>query len=284
MGACRCVMTVKTSDANYPCCCCLPKRYSILLMPRKLKSPHKGINDKSSRKLCLFLLLFVLIFYVMGSSAKKQTTTNSSSFVQRLARAVKTGCLVQANQTKGERATRLDNPEIKSKYGKVRGVKVDLGDPDLKPVVKFLGIPYAQPPIGKLRWRKTEAPMKWNGLYDVFRIKKKKLRIWKVCNLRNVCNNNVWIYFQLFFTNFQNKWFCINTLGYQNFFLYSMLLTFFKSLRHCKQFPNIMFVNIFPTLKEVLFPYRNIWRNKNEAYLPSASWQKPAQCVTSILV
>ena len=49
---------------------------------------------------------------------------------------------------------------IETSYGWVVGDDTDT-DPSIR---VFKGIPYAQPPLGKLRWKPPEAPMAWTGL------------------------------------------------------------------------------------------------------------------------
>ncbi len=50
---------------------------------------------------------------------------------------------------------------VKTQQGKVRGKFINA-----KQVRAFLGIPYAAPPVGDLRWRPPEAPAKWKGVRD----------------------------------------------------------------------------------------------------------------------
>jgi para-nitrobenzyl esterase len=54
-----------------------------------------------------------------------------------------------------------DSPAAKTEQGKVRGKTINDGK-----VKAFLGLPYAAPPVGDLRWRAPEAPAKWTGERD----------------------------------------------------------------------------------------------------------------------
>ncbi len=51
-------------------------------------------------------------------------------------------------------------PIVTTYQGKLRGAWVD----DDQTIMRFLGIPYAKPPVGSLRWRPPEAPMGWNDV------------------------------------------------------------------------------------------------------------------------
>ncbi len=49
----------------------------------------------------------------------------------------------------------LDRKEVRTKYGRISGLRSD------KTVYSFKGIPYAQPPVGNLRWREPQPPVPW---------------------------------------------------------------------------------------------------------------------------
>ena len=51
-----------------------------------------------------------------------------------------------------------DPLKVKTGQGKVQGKTIN----DSK-VKAFLGLPYAAPPVGDLRWKAPEAPAKWKG-------------------------------------------------------------------------------------------------------------------------
>uniref|UniRef100_T1KIY2 Carboxylesterase type B domain-containing protein n=1 Tax=Tetranychus urticae TaxID=32264 RepID=T1KIY2_TETUR len=53
---------------------------------------------------------------------------------------------------------------VSTKYGTLRGFIVNLsGKINLQPVEVFLGVPYASPPVGKLRFMPPVTPAHWNG-------------------------------------------------------------------------------------------------------------------------
>jgi para-nitrobenzyl esterase len=68
--------------------------------------------------------------------------------------AVATIALVRGQQMKT-----ADRPTVTVESGQVRGVVKDT-------IASFLGVPYAAPPVGSLRWRASQAPAKWQGVRD----------------------------------------------------------------------------------------------------------------------
>jgi para-nitrobenzyl esterase len=64
---------------------------------------------------------------------------------------------------------------VKIEQGKVHGKTI--GDGKVK---AFLGLPYAAPPVGDLRWRAPEPPVKWKGVRDATRFGARcvQARIW----------------------------------------------------------------------------------------------------------
>ncbi len=50
---------------------------------------------------------------------------------------------------------------VKTKYGKLNGTINESGT-----VVSFMGIPYAAPPVGNLRWKEPQPPLPWDGVRD----------------------------------------------------------------------------------------------------------------------
>ncbi|KAJ8356948.1 hypothetical protein SKAU_G00197420 [Synaphobranchus kaupii] len=53
------------------------------------------------------------------------------------------------------------DPVVTTVYGKLRGYKKELHNEILGPVVQFLGVPYAAPPIGDRRFQPPEPPTSW---------------------------------------------------------------------------------------------------------------------------
>lgn len=85
-----------------------------------------------------------------------------------------------------------------TEYGKVRGVK-RLSTYDV-PYFSFEGIPYAQPPIGELRFRAPQRPTPWEGIRDCSQPKEKAVQVQFVfdkmdggedCLYLNVFTNNL---------------------------------------------------------------------------------------------
>ncbi|XP_027503220.1 neuroligin-1 isoform X7 [Corapipo altera] len=53
------------------------------------------------------------------------------------------------------------NPVVTTNFGKIRGIKKELNNEILGPVIQFLGVPYATPPTGERRFQPPEPPSPW---------------------------------------------------------------------------------------------------------------------------
>lgn len=53
---------------------------------------------------------------------------------------------------------------VETLTGRVRGIHLPV--PDRSYVTAFLGIPFAEPPVGKRRFRHPEPKHRWSGLYE----------------------------------------------------------------------------------------------------------------------
>ncbi|NXH37422.1 SASB hydrolase, partial [Myiagra hebetior] len=60
---------------------------------------------------------------------------------------------------------KTEQPEAETKYGRVRGYqfKVDTAE---RTVNVFLGLPFAKPPVGPLRFTEPQPPEPWEGVRD----------------------------------------------------------------------------------------------------------------------
>ncbi|KFP70258.1 Fatty acyl-CoA hydrolase precursor, medium chain, partial [Acanthisitta chloris] len=56
-------------------------------------------------------------------------------------------------------------PEVETKYGRVRGYQFEV-DAAQKTVNVFLGLPFAKPPVGSLRFSAPQPPKPWKGVRD----------------------------------------------------------------------------------------------------------------------
>uniref|UniRef100_A0A8C4SHC8 Carboxylesterase type B domain-containing protein n=1 Tax=Erpetoichthys calabaricus TaxID=27687 RepID=A0A8C4SHC8_ERPCA len=56
------------------------------------------------------------------------------------------------------------DPVVTTTYGKLRGFKKELNNEILGPVIQFLGVPYAAPPIGERRFQPPEPPVPWSEI------------------------------------------------------------------------------------------------------------------------
>ncbi|XP_015254905.1 PREDICTED: neuroligin-1-like [Cyprinodon variegatus] len=61
-------------------------------------------------------------------------------------------------------AEKLDenDPVVTTAYGRLRGIKKELNNEILGPVLQFLGVPYATPPTGERRFQPPEPPASWS--------------------------------------------------------------------------------------------------------------------------
>jgi para-nitrobenzyl esterase len=67
--------------------------------------------------------------------------------------------VASAHSTTEALATSTKAPVVWIDSGQVRGVDAD-------GVISFKGIPYAEPPVGKLRWRAPQTAKHWGGVRD----------------------------------------------------------------------------------------------------------------------
>ncbi|KAL3281981.1 hypothetical protein HHI36_005184 [Cryptolaemus montrouzieri] len=64
----------------------------------------------------------------------------------------------------GETRVPLTSRTVRTKYGDVSGVIVTLDSKHLEPVEAFRGIPYASPPLGRLRFMPPVTGALWSGI------------------------------------------------------------------------------------------------------------------------
>ncbi|XP_033618416.1 neuroligin-1 isoform X2 [Fukomys damarensis] len=73
------------------------------------------------------------------------------------------GSLLQAAHVLSQKLDDVD-PLVTTNFGKIRGVKKELNNEILGPVVQFLGVPYAAPPTGEHRFQPPEPPSPWSDI------------------------------------------------------------------------------------------------------------------------
>ncbi|XP_023615637.1 neuroligin-1 isoform X1 [Myotis lucifugus] len=70
-------------------------------------------------------------------------------------------CLLQAAHVLSQKLDDAD-PLVTTNFGKIRGIKKELNNEILGPVIQFLGVPYAAPPTGEHRFQPPEPPSPWS--------------------------------------------------------------------------------------------------------------------------
>ncbi|KAK3751857.1 hypothetical protein QZH41_009663 [Actinostola sp. cb2023] len=97
-------------------------------------------------------------------------------------------CFPLGNNCEGE-ATPATQVIISTRYGKLKGLTrqfdKSIGLGNVSTVNKFLGIPFAAPPIGDLRFRPPQKPKPWKGIYDATDFK-------HVCYQDSSYNRRLW--------------------------------------------------------------------------------------------
>ncbi|CAD7690996.1 unnamed protein product [Nyctereutes procyonoides] len=73
------------------------------------------------------------------------------------------GCLLQAAHVLSQKLDDTD-PLVTTNFGKIRGIKKELNNEILGPVIQFLGVPYAAPPTGEHRFQPPEPPSPWSDI------------------------------------------------------------------------------------------------------------------------
>ncbi|XP_032114148.1 neuroligin-1 isoform X2 [Sapajus apella] len=73
------------------------------------------------------------------------------------------GCLLQAGHVLPQKLDDVD-PLVTTNFGKIRGIKKELNNEILGPVIQFLGVPYAAPPTGERRFQPPEPPSPWSDI------------------------------------------------------------------------------------------------------------------------
>ncbi|XP_076724151.2 neuroligin-1 isoform X1 [Callospermophilus lateralis] len=73
------------------------------------------------------------------------------------------GCLIQAAHVLSQKLDDVD-PLVTTNFGKIRGIKKELNNEILGPVIQFLGVPYAAPPTGDHRFQPPEPPSPWSDV------------------------------------------------------------------------------------------------------------------------
>ncbi|XP_029473111.1 neuroligin-1 isoform X3 [Rhinatrema bivittatum] len=73
------------------------------------------------------------------------------------------GVLLHAAAVSSQKLDDAD-PVVTTTYGKIRGIKKELNNEILGPVIQFLGVPYAASPVGEHRFQPPEPPTLWSDI------------------------------------------------------------------------------------------------------------------------
>ena len=82
----------------------------------------------------------------------------NNTFMKNLSRMILAAVTVVAMQSCGEQKTEL-TLQVKTQAGVVEGFDAD-------GVKKFLGVPFATPPVGELRWQAPQPLQAWEGVRE----------------------------------------------------------------------------------------------------------------------
>ncbi|GFT12721.1 neuroligin 4-like [Nephila pilipes] len=73
-------------------------------------------------------------------------------------------CFLNVNVVDSQGSRRLMSRAVNTKYGSIRGISIKFPNRNIKPVEAYLGIPYASPPVGSLRFMPPINPSQWRGV------------------------------------------------------------------------------------------------------------------------
>ncbi|XP_067392544.1 neuroligin-1 [Emydura macquarii macquarii] len=73
------------------------------------------------------------------------------------------GFLLHAAAVSSQKLDDTD-PMVTTNFGKIKGIKKELNNEILGPVIQFLGVPYAAPPVGERRFQPPEPPLPWSDV------------------------------------------------------------------------------------------------------------------------
>ncbi|MCM8711587.1 carboxylesterase family protein [Clostridium sp. SYSU_GA19001] len=102
------------------------------------------------KKICLFILAVFMLFNLAG--CKNNTPSNNSSNQEKYKYS---GTVLQVTQ-----------------YGTVEGLLDNTTN-----TLQWLGVPYAKPPVGELRWKAPQNPEKWNNTLETKQYKNKAVQL-----------------------------------------------------------------------------------------------------------
>ncbi len=113
---------------------------------------------KRCKRLELFILPFLVLFPIILLPSCETNDSSQSPLISSRSSNNSSGDISGSVDTGGQ----TDSPDLvrNTKNGSVRGTS------DVENTWAWLGIPYAKPPVGELRWRAPQSPESWSGIRD----------------------------------------------------------------------------------------------------------------------
>jgi para-nitrobenzyl esterase len=130
----------------------------VIFLVRPLRAVLQSIFQRCFRMLQKRTIIVVFQAALQGEPVNKDSFRLKASIVNLLLTAVTAGLLWQAHLCAAQTANNAFVAETAN--GQLRGVARPDGG------AEFLGIPYAQPPVGELRWHEPLPAKPWSGVRD----------------------------------------------------------------------------------------------------------------------
>lgn len=110
-------------------------------------------------------------------------------------------CSTIQHNLRQSRQTTKETVVAETEFGKIKGVKKLTAYN--RPYYNFEGIPYAQPPIGNLRFKAPQKPIAWAGVKDCTNVKDKSVQVHFIYN--KIQGSEDCLYLNLYTNNVSNN-------------------------------------------------------------------------------